>query len=143
MSLLPVADCLVIEHRICRCGCEHLCPAPVVHRLLASPAGEPRKLVLRPRHADEFPLQLQTTHTVRIAIPFCPVCFEPNIAWSDASQLVPQRPLADTVAGLFNMDALDAEIRKSLVKAGFRLEAAPRRAGAKDTRTDYEKALDL
>lgn len=143
MSLLPVADCLVIEHRQCFCGLEYICPAPCVHRLYATPAGEPRKLVLQPRREGETALELSTIHTVNVQMPHCPVCWAEThpgkaLSWLDASSLVPKRPLAEEVGLLFNERAINAEIRAALVKAGFKFKE---KAG--EAKTDYEKALEL
>jgi hypothetical protein len=143
MSLLPIADCLVIEHRQCQCKLEYICPAPCVHRLLATPAGEPRKLILRPRHDDEFAMEISTIHTVLVEIPHCPICWADThpgkpLTWMAASTLVPKRPLADEMGLLFSDKAINEEIRNALIKAGIRV---PQKDGA--AKTDYEKALEL
>lgn len=139
MSLLPIADCLVIEHRRCQCGIEYISPAPIIHRLLASPVGEPRKLVLRPRKEDEFPMDIKTVHSVNIAMLHCPLCWEHNMGWLNASALVPKRPTAELVEELFDTRAINEEIAIALLKAGYKLPGRNDKPTYKEL-TDYEKS---
>lgn len=135
MSLYPIADVLIIEHRRCSCcGVEYICPSPVISRLLASPAGESRKLVLRPRKEDELPLPISSVHTVHVAMDHCLTCWEPNASWLVASAIVPKRPLIEDVEQIFNQHNLTSEIGNALAKAGFRI---------KGHKTEYEQALEL
>jgi hypothetical protein len=83
-------------------------------------------------------MNIQTLHVVDIHIPHCPLCYETNMSWFEASQLVPKRPLADEVESLFDGKAINAEIRAALIKAGFKVSPSD-----KQSKTNYEKALDL
>lgn len=91
--LMPVADVLITERRICKaCGSISEAQSDRVHRLLSSCEGDPFKRVLRPRKADEFPLDMRLMHTVEVRATHCACCWQPTHAFWEAVDIRPKRP---------------------------------------------------
>jgi hypothetical protein len=91
--LMPVADVLITERRICQaCGSIHETPSDRVHRLLSSCEGDPFKRVLRPRKPEETPLDRLAEHTVEVKATHCHVCWQPSHGWGDVWNIEPAKP---------------------------------------------------
>ena len=97
--LLPVADILLIERRVCSC-CKRTYDSPgnYIHRLDSSPEGELTKKVMHVRRelghekgADPS-VNLRAVRIVEIAVPACQACFLPNISWQNAHAVLPEKP---------------------------------------------------
>jgi hypothetical protein len=88
----PVADVLVIEHRICRkCSFGSYVPAGV-YRLFTSHTG-PHRHALERREPDAPPHDVQGTRLVETVVESCTVCWKgTGVTWADLTSIVPLPP---------------------------------------------------
>lgn len=92
--VMPVADVLITERRICRaCGSVSEAQSDRVHRLLSSCAGDPFKRVLRPRKPDEPPLDLKVEHFITVYAEHCACCWSPTHLWGEVWNIQPEAPV--------------------------------------------------
>lgn len=91
--VLPVADVLITERRICSaCGSISEAQSDRVHRLLSSCEGDPYKRVLRPRKPDEHPLDRRVSYTHTVFAEHCACCWQPTQMWGEVVDIRPKRP---------------------------------------------------
>lgn len=132
--LMPVADVLLTERRICQaCGSIHDAPSDRVHRLLSSCAGDPFKRVLRPRKVSELPLDLRVVHTIEVAATHCAICWIPSGGWGEAWRTEPEKPAIRT-AGI-------TAIAEAMRKAQETKKS--KKAPARITLVSAEQAADM
>lgn len=101
MPLLPIADVLLIERRLCRCGAVSETHSPFRYRLFKACAGEPDKTEIRklkdfPEKADEkadlIPLPDRVISYHETHTSWCAACFVPNMPLSEALTRRPPAP---------------------------------------------------
>lgn len=97
--LLPIADVLLIERRICaHCGARYDAPGIFIHRLESSPQGELSKKIMHSRRplghekGGDPHVELRACRIVEVEVPFCQACWSPNISWQNANAILPERP---------------------------------------------------
>lgn len=113
--VLPVADLIICECRICKaCGSVKSHTSSRVHRLLSSCRGDPLKKIVRLRRKDEMPLDTRCVRVVEIFTDHCQECWDENTPFTEAFEIVPERP----PVRLFTLPAGDAaKARKDPKKA--------------------------
>lgn len=135
-NLQPVADVIVIEHRICQgCGSSHLIEAGKVHRLFSSCEGEPVKKVLRLRKPDEPPLDMRVFRIVEVPAAHCCHCWAPTHSWADALAVTPPKPV--TINGQVYIGR-DPDVLAAIKKAKSKSKYADFIA-----KSPYEQAKEL
>ena len=133
--LMPVADVLITERRVCRaCGSVSEAQSDRVHRLLSNCAGDPYKRFLRPRKPDELPLEMRVRHTITVEAEHCAICWTTTHFASQAFEVEPERPKRTgftlTAIGI----AMEAAKKEKLAKKDVRKTIAS---------LPLDKALDL
>lgn len=101
MPMLPVADVLLIERKLCKCGSIVENNSPFRYRLFKACQGEPDKTEIRklkdfPEKSDEMgdltPLPDRVISYHEIRTPWCAQCFQPNMSLDVARSIRPPAP---------------------------------------------------
>jgi hypothetical protein len=103
MTMLPVADVLIIERKRCaKCLTISEAPSPFRYRLFKSPTNEPdkteiRKLMWEPNktseQADLVPLARRSIYYLDITMDQCEQCWSANIDHAAAVKIRPLPPV--------------------------------------------------
>jgi hypothetical protein len=101
MMLLPIADILLIETRVCTCGSRFEVPSPCTYRLYKSPTNEPEKTEIRAlkhlpatreEQADLTPHERRAIRYIEVKVPYCTACFTPTNTYAEVESLRPLPP---------------------------------------------------
>lgn len=146
MTLLPVADVLIIERKRCaKCGSTFEAPSPFRYRLYKSPINEPdkteiRKLRLEPEsrdaQSDLIPLERRTTYYLDIAMDQCQHCWGENTPHATASAIRPLPPVT-------SLNGLQLALVEASEKRKFSREKEKKPPRSAFTLDDLTKGLGL